>query len=230
MFKSGIDQDAIIKMFAEASVKQGEALREAVSQATLKALQGRELTMQNIKKVLETMTTAATAGAAQNVASPVDVEAMLTNAFAGMDGALLQAVEANRKALQQFVDQGAGLQEKQLKSAITNIEKMEDTFFATVAKAVQASSGPMQGPWDQVLSAMKVKGTDTGAQATQTVEQLMGQAQSALREGRASGAKAAQAMLDSYAAIVSGVLIGMSEGLQAGGRSSAALAPKAKNK
>ena len=219
MIKSGIDQDAIVKMFSEATTKQGEALRKAVSEATLKALQGRELTMENIKKVIKTVTSSATAGAAQNVASPVDVEAMLTKAFAGMDNALLQAVEANRKALQQFVDQGAALKEKQLKTAIDNLEKMEDTFFATVTKAVQGVGAPMQGmqgPWEHVLSAMKIKGTDTGAQATQTVEQLMAQTQTALREGRAATTKTAQAMLDGYAALVSGVLIGMSEGLQGG--------------
>lgn len=227
MIKAGIDQDAIVKMFSEATAKQGEALRKAVSDATLKALQGRELTMANIKKVLSTVTTAASTGAAQNVASPVDVEALLTKAFSGMDAALLQAVEANRKALQQFVDQGAGLQEKQLKGALANIEKMEDTFFATVTKAAQGVSGPMQGPWEHVLSAMKMQGTDTGAQASQTVEQLMSQAQTALRDGRAATAKTAQAMLDGYAALVSGVLIGMSEGLQSGG---SADAPAAKSK
>ena len=219
MMKSGIDQDAIVKMFSEATAKQGEALRKGVADATLKALQGRELTMENIKKVIKTVTNSATAGAAQNVASPVDVEAMLTKAFAGMDNALLQAVEANRKALQQFVDQGAALKEKQLKTAIDNLEKMEDTFFATVTKAVQGVGAPMQGmqgPWEHVLSAMKIKGTDTGAQATQTIEQLMAQTQTALREGRAATAKTAQAMLDGYAALVSGVLIGMSEGLQGG--------------
>jgi hypothetical protein len=220
MIKSGIDQDAIVKMFSEATTKQGEALRTAVSDATLKALQGRELSMENIKKVIKSVTNAATAGAAQNASTPVDVEAMLTKAFAGMDAALLQAVEANRKALQQFVDQGAELKEKQLKSAITNLENLEDTFFATVTKAVQGVSAPMQGmqaPWEHVLSAMKIKGTDTGAQATLTVEQLMSQAQTALREGRAATAKTAQAMLDGYAALVSGVLIGMSEGLQGSG-------------
>ena len=228
MIKAGIDQDAIVKMFSEATTKQGEALRKAVSDATLKALQGRELTMANIKKVLATVTTAATAGAAQNVASPVDVEAMLTKAFAGMDAALLQAVEANRKALQQFVDQGAGLQEKQLKGALANIEKMEDTFFATVTQAAKGVSGPMQAPWEHVLSAMKMKGTDTGAQATQTVEQLVAQTQTALRDGRAATAKTAQAMLDGYAALVSGVLIGMSEGLQSGGGETPAAKAKKK--
>lgn len=217
MIKAGIDQEAIVKMFSEASVKQGEALRRGVSEATLKALQGRELTMENIKKVLKSVTQAASVGAAQNVAKPVDVEAMLAKAFSGMDAALLQAVEANHKALQQFVGQGAGLQDKQLKSALANIEQMEDMFFATVTKASQGVSGPAQGLWQEVLSTMKVKGTGTGAQATQTVEQLVAQAQAALRDGRAASAKTMQTMFNSYAALVSGVLIGMSEGLQGGG-------------
>lgn len=213
MIKSGIDQDALIAMFAEASAKQGEAVRKSVAQATLKALQGRELTLDNIRKVVKSVTQATTAGAAQNAGSPIDVEGLLGKALAGMDAALLQAVEANRKALAQFVEHGAGLQEKQLKEAVANVEKLEDVFFATVGKATQAS-GPLQAPWEHALSAMKIKGTDTGAQATAAVEQLMSQAQAALRGGRATGMRAAQAMLDSYAAMVSGVLLGMSEGLQ----------------
>ena len=231
MIKAGIDQDAIIKMFSEGSAKQGEALRKAVNAATLKALQGRELTLSNIRTVLASVTSAATAGAAKNVASPIDIEGMLGKAIAGMDSALLQAVEANRKALQQFVDQGASLQEKQLKGALANLEKMEDTFFASVTKAVEGANNlPLKGPWDQVLGALKTKGSDTGASATQTVRDLVAQTQTAMRGGRASSAKAAQTMLDGYAALVSGVLIGMSEGLQNAGAASEASASKSKKK
>ena len=230
MIKAGIDQDALIQMFSQATAKQGDALRKAVGEATLKALQGRELTMSNIKKVLTSVTDAASAGAAKNVAPAVDIKALLAKALAGMDGALLQAVEANHKALQQFVSQGAALQEKPLKNALENIEKMEDMFFKTVGKAAQGASGPLQGPWEHVLESMKIKGTDTGAQASQTVEQLLAQAQTALRDGRAAGVRTAQAMLDGYAALVSGVLIGMSEGLQSGRDAPAAAAPAAKGR
>jgi len=216
MMKAGIDQDALVNMFSTASVKQGEALRQAVSSATLRALQGRELTLDNIGKVVKSVAGAATVGAGRNVASPVDVESMLGKALSGIDSALLQAVEANRKALEQFMGAGMTLREKPLKDALANMEKMEDTFFAAVTKATQAA-GPMQGPWTQALGAMKLKGSETGAQATQTVDALMTQAQTMLRDSRASGMRAAQAMLDSYAAMVSGVLIGMSEGLQSDG-------------
>ena len=217
--KAGIDQDALITMFSEAGAKQGEALRQAVSTATLKALQGRELTLDNIGKVVKSVAGAATLGAGRNNASPVDVQAMLGKALAGIDSALLQAVEANRKALEQFVGNGMTLREKPLKDALANVEKMEDTFFDAITKASKAA-GPLQGPWDQVLGAMKMKGSETGAQATLTVESLVGQTQTMLRDSRASGMRAAQAMLDSYAAMVSGVLIGMSEGMRTGGSSS----------
>lgn len=214
--KTGIDQDALIEMFAQAGGRQGESLRQAVGNATLRALQGRELTLQNIRGVLKSVTQAASTGAAQNPGKPQQVEAMLSRALEGMDAALLQAVEANRRALQQFVDQGVGMQQAQMQAALGGLEKLEDTFFATVSKAAQAA-GPLQGPWLQALEAMKLKGSDSGAQAAETVEQMMARAHGSLREGRAIGMKAARAMMDNYAALVSGVLIGMSEGLRQGG-------------
>lgn len=214
MSKSGIDQDALIDMFSQATAKQGETLRQTVSAATLKALQSRELTMGNIRKVLKTVTEAANTGLARNPAGPVDVEALLTKTFDGMDAALLKAVEANRRALQQFVEQGVDLKDKHMKSALDDLEKMEDMFFATVSKSAQAAGDQLQGPWSQVLEAMKLKGTSTGEQASTTVEAMLTQTQQALRTSRAASMKAAQAMMDSYATLVSGVLIGLSEGLQ----------------
>jgi hypothetical protein len=219
MMKAGIDQDALITMFAEASAKQGEAVRKAVSEATLRALQGREMTLDNIRKVVKNVTEAASLGIARNTMPQVDIEGLIDKALGGIDAALLQAVEANRKALEQFVSGGATLTEKPLKEALANIEKMEDVFFATVTKASQ-SAGPLQGPWQSALDSFRSKGSATGSQAAQTVETLLGQAQTMMREGRATGMRAAQAMVDSYAALASGVLIGMSEGLQAGTKGS----------
>jgi primosomal protein N'' len=218
VIKHGIDQDALIKQFSEATAKQGEALRKAVNQATLKALQGRELTLANIKQVLGTVAKAASNGAAGSALPAVDVEALLAKAFAGMDAALEQAVQANRKALQQMVEQGADLRETRLKKALADIEKMEDTLFDAVRKAAAGASGAaLQGPWANVLGAAQGKATSTGALASSTVEQLMDSVQQGLRDGRAMGIKTSQAMLDSYSTLVSGVLIGMSDALQQGG-------------
>jgi hypothetical protein len=226
MIKSGIDQDALIASFAQATAKQGETLRKTVSQVTLKALQGRELTLDNIRKVLKTVTDAASAGAARNPASAVDIQALLDKAFSGMDAALLQAVEAQRKALQQFIDQGMDLKGAQMKGALGHLEKMEDVFFTAVSKAAQGATSALQAPWQQVLQAVKGKGTDSGAHAGVAVEQLVEQAREALAKGHATSTRAAQTMMDSYASLVSGVLIGMSEGLQPAAVSGAGRARK----
>lgn len=228
MPRFGFDQDALIEQFAEASARQGEALRKAVQEATLKALQGRELTLKNIKDVVKQVSGAAAQGAGQNPMGAAQMEPLLAKAIAGMDAALLQAVEANRRALQQLMDYGAGLRENQVKKAMSDIEHMEDMFFTTVRKAVAGGAGPLQGAWTQVLDKMQVKGSGTGAHAAQTIEQLTEQAQTALRDGRAMGMKAAQTLLDSYAALASGVLIGMSQGMQ--GDAAGSEAAKAKKR
>jgi len=230
VIKHGIDQEALIKQFSQATAQQGEALRKAVNEATLKALQGRELTLANIKQVLATVAKAASTGAAGSRLPAVDLEGLLAKAFAGMDAALEQAVQANRKVLQQMVDQGANLRETQLKKALADIEKMEDALFDAVRKAAGgagASGGAaLHGPWAKVLGAAQGKPTGTGALASSTVAQLMDSVQQGLREGRALGVNASQAMLDGYSTLVSGVLIGMSEALQRGGTAPAAARAK----
>ncbi len=219
------DSEALITQFSEASARGGETLRKAVHEATLKALQGRELTLKNIKASVKQVTEAAAKGAVQNPLGAEQMEPLLAKALAGMDAALLQAVEANRHALEQLVAQGATLRETQVQKALADIDKMEDAFFATVRKAVGDGAGPMNAMWAGALEKMQLKGTATGASATETVEQVSRQAQDFMRQGRAASVKAVGVLLDSYAALASGVLIGMSQGLQGGG-----VAPAAKSK
>jgi hypothetical protein len=216
MTKHGIDQEALIEQFSAASAKQGEAIRKAVGDATLRALQGRELTLANIRQVLNTVAKAASTGAAKSALASSDVESLLAKAVAGMDAALEKAVQANRKALQQMVDQGADLRETQVKKALADIEKLEDTLFAALRKAAEGAQTSLEGPWAGVLKSTMGKGTGTGTAATATVSQLMDSVQQNLRDGRALGLRASQAMLDSYSTLVSGVLIGMSDALQQG--------------
>lgn len=214
MLKSGIDQDALIEKFATASAKQTAQLKAAVTQATLSALQGREMSLKNIRGVVKSVTEAASAGTAQNVLPKIDVEKMLDSAVAGIDQALLKAVEANRMALTSFVDQGVSLKEKHLKKAMADLEQLEDTMFAAVRKAAGSGNDGLAGPWQQVMEKFQVGGSQAGLQANATVEQVSAQMQKALRDGRAVGMKAAEALADSYTALVSGVLIGMSEAFQ----------------
>lgn len=216
MAKPAFDTDALISMFETATGQQGAQLKRAASQATLAALQGRELTLKNIRGALKSVSEAASLGAAKNITAGIDPEALLDKAVAGMDDALLRAVEANRTALSMLSAQGADLREKHLQKALSDLEKMEDTMMATLKKTAAGAGAPLAGAWGQVLEKMQAGGTLSGAQATSTVEQMAQQMQTAMRSSRAAGMRAAQVMAESYGAMVSGVLLGMSEALQAG--------------
>ena len=66
MAKPLFDAAALIDMFQNATARQGEQLRKASGEATLAALQGRELTLKNIRAALKSVAEAASAGAAKN--------------------------------------------------------------------------------------------------------------------------------------------------------------------
>jgi hypothetical protein len=212
--KTLFDPQQLIQQFSQASAKQGEDLRAAVAAATLQGLQGRELTLKNMRDVVKKVTSAATQGVELKNGSMADIEEMLTSAFAGMDSALLQAVEANRRALNQLVGQSSGAAQPHLQKALDDLEKFEDTLITTIEKAAASVPEPLQQAWSQVLAMSKAAGTGTGMQAHVTVEQISEQMRSAMKQSRALGMQAAQAMWNSYGALVSGVLIGMSEGLE----------------
>ena len=222
MTKPSFDADALIAMFEGATARGSTKLRDGVEHATLAALQGRELTLKNIRGALESVTQAVSQGAAKNIAG-IDAGSLLDKAVMGMDDALLKAVQANRAALQQFVDRGADLREKHLKKALDDLDKFEDTLMGAVKKAAGAA-GPLTAPWQQMLDKMKAGGTLSGASAATTAEQFTAQMQEGLRGSRAAGMRAAQALAESYAAMASGVLVGMMSALEQ--RGAAAPAPK----
>ena len=79
MIQYGIDQQALISKFSEASAKQGDAIRKAVTETTLKALQGRELTLANIKQVLNAVAKAGVHGFTKALALEVAKKCVTIN-------------------------------------------------------------------------------------------------------------------------------------------------------
>lgn len=217
MVKPLVDADALIAQFQSASAQQGEQLRKAVSAATLQALQGRELTLKNIRAALKGVTDAVNTGMAHSALPTADAESLLDKAVAGMDDALLKAVEANRVALGQLVAQGADLREQHLAKAVADLEKFEDALMGAVRKAAAGAGDPLATPWGPVLEKLQAGGSVAGSRASATAEQLLQDMQAAVRSSRAASLKAAQAMAESYGAMVSGVLLGMAEALHQGG-------------
>jgi hypothetical protein len=219
MLKLPIDQDELLKQMASEAVRRGEEVRTTVRDLTLKSLHGRQLTLAQIKSALRTVTEGVNIGAAK---SQLDPERLLTDALAGMDDALLKAVEANRVALQKLTDDGHSFEDSKMKKALDELERYEDTLLRTVKQASTGATEKVRSQWAGVLKATKLEGTDTGERVASTMEQYGAQFQSAMRDSRTAGLKVAHAMTRNYATLVSGVLIGLSEALKQQGAGAAA--------
>ena len=210
-----MNTDEVLKGLARESVKQGENLRSAVRELTLNALRGRELTLAEIKRVVKTVTEGVNLGAA---ATKIDAERVLSEALAGMDEAVLKAVQANHLALQQLSAQGQSLRESHVKKALDDLERLEDAFIASVKEAAKKGSKQIKDQWATVLQHKQNVGTETAAQIEATMEQFGDQMREAVKQQRRTALKTAELMAENFTTLASGILIRLTEGLQQGKR------------
>src|SRR5712692_1638267 len=210
-----MNADEMLKGLAQESVKQGENLRSAVRELTLNALRSRELTLGEIKRVIRAVTEGVNLGAA---GARIDAERVLGEALAGMDDAVLKAVQANHLALQQLSAQGQSLRESHVKKALADLERLEDEFIATVKEAAKKGSKQIKDQWASVLQQKQNIGTETAAQIEATMEAFGDQMREAVKQQRRTAFKAAEAMAENFTTLASGILIGLTEGLEQGKR------------
>ena len=210
-----MNTDEMLKGLARESVKQGENLRSAVREITLNALRSRELTLGEIKRVVRSVTEGVNLGAAT---SKIDADVVLGEAFAGMDEAVLKAVQANHLALQQLAAQGQSMRESHVKKALDELERLEDEFVGAVKEATKKGSKQLKDQWATVLQQKENAGTQTAAQIEATMEHFGDQMREAVKQQRRTALKAAEAMAENFTTLASGILIGLTEGLQQGKR------------
>ena len=212
MNPSTINPDEMLKSMAAQAVKQHEQIRTTIRDLTLKTLQARDLSLEQINGVIRNIT----AGVNIGVGDKTDTQQTLSDAFAGMDDALLKVVEANKLALQKLTDGGASFEESSVKKGLKELEAFEEKFLDGVKNAIQSSSDPIKQQWKSILDKIPRGGTETGAQVMETLSERAREAQVAVRSSREAGLKAMHTMTQNYATLVSGVLLGLSEALEQG--------------
>jgi len=160
MTNPAIDVDQVLKSLASQSVKQGSDVRAAVRDLTLKAMQQRELTLVQIRKVLRSVTEGVNLGVANR---ELKVEKVLADTVAGMDDALLRAVQASNVALHRLTGEGYDYEDSNLKQALDELEKLEDEFLQSIAKATESATEKIKAPWDRVLEDARWRWHSAGA-------------------------------------------------------------------
>jgi len=211
MSPSTIDPEEMLKSMAAQAVKQHEQIRMAIRDITLKALQMRDLSLDQINGVVRNVTAGVNIGVGEN---KTDAQQVLSDALAGMDDALLKVVEANKVALKKLTDGGASFEESSVKKGLKELEDFEERFLDGVKNAIQTSSDPIKQQWKTILDKIPRGGTETGAQVMETLNERAREAQAAMRSSREAGLKAMHTITQNYATLVSGVLIGLSEAFE----------------
>ena len=213
MNPSTINPDEMLKSMAAQAVKQHEQIRTTIRDLTLKALQTRDLSLEQINGVVRNITAGVNIGVAED---KTGTQQTLSDALAGMDDALLKVVEANKVALQKLTDGGASFEESSVNKGLKELEAFEEKFLDGVKNAVQSSSDPIKEQWKAILDNIPPGGTETGAQVAETLSARAREAQVAMRSSREAGLKAMHTITQNYATLVSGVLIGLSEAFEQG--------------
>jgi ElaB/YqjD/DUF883 family membrane-anchored ribosome-binding protein len=206
-------QDELLKELAAEAVKQGANLRKAVRDLTLQGLQLRELTLDQIKRVVRNVTEGVNLGVAEK---KLDAGKALEDALAGMDDALLKTVQATRVVFERL-GTGKPFEETPWKQAFHDLEQLEDVFLTTLQQTTDTASEEIRKQWATVLNNAKISGTETGEQVAATVKALRDfgeRMRDSTREWRKAGFKAAYLLTENFATLASGVLMGLSEGLQ----------------
>ena len=145
MDSSTINPDEMLKSMAAQAVKQHEQIRTTIRDLTLKTLQARDLSLEQINGVIRNIT----AGVNIGVGDKTDTQQTLSDAFAGMDDALLKVVKANKLALQKLTDGGANFEEISVKKGLKELEAFEEKFLDGVQNAVQSSSDQLNNSGNQ---------------------------------------------------------------------------------
>jgi hypothetical protein len=166
MTNAAIDVDQVLKTLASQSIKQGGNVRATVRDLTLKALQQRELTLNQIGKALRSIVEGVHLGVAKR---EMKVEKALSDTVSGMDDALLKAVEASNVALHRVTGKGYDYEDSNLKQALDELEKLEDEFLRSLVQATDSASEKIKAPWERVLTKTKLSGTATSAQVAATM-------------------------------------------------------------
>ena len=200
-----------IKTHAKESIRKGGDIREKMRDLTLRALKHRPLDPGQIKAVVRAMTEGIVAGAAKPAG---ELSQILSQAFTGLDQALMKSAEAAHLAIQELASKGEQFNDKTLQQALANLKRLEEDFLSTVTEVADKAEGKVKAGLQDLVKHARRTGTDTGARAAETANALSASMDSLIVDSAKLGLHAAREAGERLAALASGILVGMADALK----------------
>lgn len=201
-----IDQHQAVKDEIREAVQSGADVRHKIKTITLKALTKRQLDMENIKDVAESVSKGITEGIATQGEQAKDIFA---HAASALDDALAIAAEASKLAIEEASSRVSEHTQHDLDSASKDIQDMEGMFLDTLEKFSKGNQVVADIVGDFVGHARQ-SGTAVGRQALTALEAL----RALPHWGKETVISNTIATTSTLAQIGSGILSGIAESLQ----------------
>lgn len=201
------NQQQDVKDAVQTAVKSGTDVHQQIKDITLKALTARQLDMENIKSVTETVINGINEGMASHGEHGKEV---FMQAATALDDALAIAAEASSLAIEEAASRVTEYSEHDLNDAIKDLQDREKLFLDTLEKVAKSSNQVIADIVNDFIAHSRQSGTAVGEQTLIALE--------ALKDVPKISAdmiiSSTVATTSALARIGSGILLGIAESLQ----------------
>ncbi|PKM02641.1 MAG: hypothetical protein CVV17_05410 [Gammaproteobacteria bacterium HGW-Gammaproteobacteria-7] len=187
----------------------GESIRDAVRDLMVRALGHQPLTQDNIRAVATSVLEGAIAGAPQG---STEAARALREAAEGIDEAIARAAQASHLAIAEAVGRADEFSENDLRQALRDLRELENLFQDVVISVAKGGSSVSRSIVEDLARHFERAGTDTARAVRQAMETGQGAGAHHLPY-LGDMARTTRSGLSTIAAIGSGILSGLSEGL-----------------
>lgn len=202
-----IDQQQDVKDAVRTAVKSGTDVHQQIKAITLKALTSRQLDVENIKSVTESVSNGINEGMATQGEHAREV---FMQAATALDDALAIAAEASKLAIEEAASRVTEYSQHDLNDAIKNLQEMEGSFLDSLAKAAKGSNQVIADIVNDFIAHSGQSGTAVGKQTLIALEALKDVPQISKQLIISSTVATASTLAE----IGSGILLGIAESLQ----------------
>ncbi len=195
---------------ARAAVENGEDIRGAVRNITLKALSEGQLDLHKMREVVQAVLRGASVGIIRQGAQTKQV---LQEAMAGVDEALATSAEASKLAVQEATGNIKNFGTQNLKQALDDLRALEDMFLDTVIDIARTSNTAVKDSLNNLAQHARTSGTLVGKAAAKAAGALSSQFGQNMREGVSASAESLLKAGAQMSQAAAGFLDGLAEAL-----------------
>lgn len=188
------------------AVEEGKNISREVERIARDALEMGRVEFERMKSVVENVGRGASAGASDQ---PDKARKEVSQAFEGLQNALLASFESARLATEEQAKRMESYYENDLKKQLKELQQMEKNMLDALTEAAKAGSDAGAAALDDLVKHARRTGTRLGEETERSMRTLSKSLPEALRETARAGFSAAREVSARAADVASGVLSGV---------------------